>query len=67
MTLDDFNALLARRDELQRAHDRACLILEEEGAHCAHANHRKCIRLYDELAAVQTKIDDALAQEDAHG
>lgn len=65
LTREEFDALLARRDELQKKHETACLILEEDGAHCAHANYRKCVRLYDELAAVQQKIDDAIAAETA--
>jgi hypothetical protein len=57
---DDFEALLTRRDELQRKHQRACAILEEE----PHPlNHQKCTRLYDELAKLQQQIDDELATE----
>ncbi len=62
MTSVQFDALLARRDELQRKHERACAVLEEE----PHPmNHRKCVRLYDELAALQQQIDDELAAERA--
>lgn len=62
MNRTDFDALLARRDELQRRHELACEILSEE----PHPmNHRKCVKLYDELAAVQRQIDDELAAERA--
>jgi hypothetical protein len=65
MNSQDFDALLARRDELQRKHDTACAILEEEGPRFAHINLRKCGRIYDELAAVQARIDDEIAAERA--
>lgn len=60
MTREDFDILLHRRDELMRKHQRACAILEEE----PHPlNHQRCVRLFDELAAVQKQIDDELAAE----
>lgn len=62
MTRQQFEALLTRRDEIQRSHERACAVLEEE----PHPfNHKKCVRLYDELAAVQKQIDDELEAERA--
>ena len=67
MNPDAFDALLARRDELKLDHERACAILEEEGTHHAQANHRKCGRLYDALAAVQAQVDAELAAERASG
>jgi hypothetical protein len=65
MTKQQFDALLTRRDELQAAHERACLILEEEGSRYAQPNRKKCARLYDELAQVQTEIDAEIAAERA--
>lgn len=62
MKSDDFDALLARRDDLQRQHERACQINEEEPC---PGNLRRCARLYDELAAVQEQIDAELAAERA--
>lgn len=59
----DFDALLARRDDLQRQHERACQILEEEPR--SHYQYRRCTRLYDELAALQKQIDDEIAAERA--
>lgn len=60
MNRDDFEALLHRRDELARKHQRACGILEEE----PHPiNHGRCVRLYDELTKLQQQIDDELAAE----
>lgn len=62
MTLDEFETLLKRRDEKQREHESACAVLAEE----PHPmNHRRCVRLYDELAALQEQIDDELASERA--
>lgn len=63
MTREAFEALLTRRDELQRQHERACAILEE--APRDHYQFKRCCRLYDELAAVQKQIDDELAAERA--
>jgi hypothetical protein len=64
MTLDEFETLLKRRDEKQREHDRACEILAEE----PHPfNHKRCVRLYDEIAALQEQIDQELAREAASG
>jgi hypothetical protein len=64
MTLDEFETLLKRRDEKQREHDRACAILEEE----PHPiNHKRCTKLYDEIAALQEQIDAELAREAASG
>jgi len=64
MTKEAFSALLVRRDELQADHERACAVLEEN----PHPfNHKKCVRLYDELAAVQQRIDDEIAAERAAG
>lgn len=65
MTRDEFTRLLARRDELQRDHELACAILEEQGPSQAHYNYRECVRRYDRLAAVQQQIDDALEAERA--
>lgn len=62
MTSEAFDILLVRRDEIARKHERACAVLEEE----PHPlNHRKCVRLYDELAALQAEIDAAIAEERA--
>jgi hypothetical protein len=64
MTLDEFETLLKRRDEKRREHDRACAALEEE----PHPfNHRRCVRLYDEIEALQEQIDAELAKEAASG
>lgn len=64
MTLDEFETLLKRRDEKQREHESACAVLAEE----SHPlNHRRCVRLYDELQALQAEIDDELAREAASG
>jgi hypothetical protein len=64
MTLDEFETLLKRRDEKQREHDRACAILEEE----PHPfNHKRCVKLYDEVQALQSQIDEELAREAASG
>lgn len=65
MTTEDFDALIARRDELQLQHARACSILEEEGPRHAQPNHRRCIKAYDELVAVQARIDAELEAERA--
>jgi hypothetical protein len=66
MTPDAFEALLTRRDELQRQHELACAVLEEEGCgKYATRNYQKVARLYDELTAVQKQIDDELAAERA--
>lgn len=65
MTREQFDALLKRRDELEREHTLACEILEEEGPSQAHYNHRRCVRLYDQIATLQAQIDDAIAAEDA--
>lgn len=65
MTSADFDALLARRDELQRRHEIACAVLEQEGSRHAHINHPKCVRLYDELVKVQARIDAELEAERA--
>jgi hypothetical protein len=62
MTTEEFDALLARRDDLQRQHRLACEVLEEEPC---PGNHRRCSRLYDELATVQKQIDDEIAAERA--
>lgn len=63
MTREEFDALLERRDEKQREHTLACEILEEEGPRLAHHNHRRCVRLYDELAQLQAQIDAELEAE----
>lgn len=57
MTREQFEALLARRDAIQREHETACAILEEEGADGAAHNYRRCARLYEQLARVQEQID----------
>lgn len=62
MTLDAFETLLKLRDEKRREHERACAVLEEEGH---PLNHKRCVRLYDELVALQEQIDDELAREAA--
>ncbi len=62
MNRDDFDALLARRDDLQRRHEQACQINEEEPC---PGNLRRCGRLYDQLAAVQEQIDAELEAERA--
>lgn len=60
MTGEQFDILLQRRDEKEREHRLACAILEEE----PHPlNHRRCVRLYDELAKLQDQIDEELATE----
>lgn len=63
MTAADFAALLRRRDKLQGEHETACAILEEEGPDQAQFNYRRCVKLYDALAAVQEQIDAALEAE----
>lgn len=63
----DVRALTARRDELQAEHGAAVVRLETEGLDRAYDNRRECTRLYDELAAVQKRIDDELARERARG
>lgn len=64
MTLDEFETLLKRRDEKRSEHESACAVLEEDGH---PSNHRRCVRLYDELQALQAQIDDELAREAASG
>jgi hypothetical protein len=63
MTPEDFDALLARREELRADHERACAILVEEGS--THENLRECARRYNELTAVQAQIDAQLEAERA--
>ena len=58
MNREAFDALLARRDDLQRQHELACAVLGEEPC---PGNLKRCARVYDELAAVQKQIDDELA------
>lgn len=62
LTRDEFRALIARRDELSLRHERAVLLLEEQGPDGAHVNRRKCAKLYDELEAIQRRIDSSLAE-----
>jgi hypothetical protein len=61
MTRAEFEILVARRDDVQRQHARACETLERQGPPHAQANHRHCARLYGELEAAQKKIDEAIA------
>jgi hypothetical protein len=61
MTREQFDILVARRDDVQRQHARACETLERQGPPFAHANHRQCARLYGELEAAQREVDAALA------
>lgn len=64
MNLDEFETLIKRRDEKRREHESACAVLEEE----PHPiNHKRCVRLYDEIAALQEQIDAELAREAASG
>lgn len=65
VTREAFDALLARRDDLERQHTTACAILEEEGPQYAAWNHRKCAKLHDQLTKVQAEIDAAIAAERA--
>lgn len=62
MTSERFDALLKQRDEKQREHELACAVLEEEPSPW---QHKKCSRLYDELADLQQQIDAAIAEERA--
>jgi hypothetical protein len=61
MTPADFEILVARRDDVQRQHARACETLERQGPPFAHANHRQCARLYGALEAAQREVDAAHA------
>jgi len=65
MNREQFTSLLARRDALQREHETACAILEEEGPSHAHHNYRECVRRYDRLAAAEAQIETALEAERA--
>lgn len=67
MTLDEFETLLKRRDEKQREHTRVCEALAEEGDDRNGNVYRRCVRLFGELEALQTQIDDELAREAASG
>jgi hypothetical protein len=60
---DALRALLALRDDVERRHAAAVALLEEQGPDFAFANRPKCAALYDELAAVQTRIDEWLDEE----
>ena len=62
MTNEQFDVLLKRRDELSRRHEIACAILYE-GECNKQMQYRQCVQLHDELAALQQKIDDELADE----
>jgi hypothetical protein len=53
-------ALVKQRDELALEHEAAVGKLEAEGPDRAIRNRRECTRLYDELAAVQKRIDEHL-------
>ena len=64
MTLDEFKALLDRREKLEAEHTRACEMLEEEGPRHAQANYRRCVKLYDQLTEVQAEVDAATAAEE---
>lgn len=63
-------ALLQCRNELEAEHVAAVALLEAgtaddpTGGH-TRANRRRCVELYDELAAVQKRIDELLARERA--
>lgn len=59
----DVRALIVHRDELQSEHEAAVVRLETEGLDHAHRNRLECNRIYDDLAAVQKRIDAALERE----
>lgn len=61
----ELDALLAQRRELDERYELAVAVLEKEGFDHAIRNRVKCSRLYDERAAVQTRIDAFLAAERA--
>lgn len=63
MTMDEFEALLARRDELRDEHGTACAILEEEGADRGGVQYDRCARLHAEMTEVEEQIEAALADE----
>lgn len=63
MTLEAFDALLARRDELARKHEMACAILAEEPRVREH--DQRCTRLYAELEELEAQIDASLEAERA--
>ena len=65
MTVDEFEALLRRRDALEREHRSACLILDEEGAGRGRENYDRCAELHAELTEVEEQIEAALAAERA--
>lgn len=54
MTSDEFEALLAKRDECQVSHDLACQILAEEGENAL--TRHTCLQTYFELEDVEQQI-----------
>ena len=65
MTTEQFDALLARRDELRHDHECACLILEEEGPTYSIGNRKRCAAVYDQLVVVEAQISAIVAEERA--
>jgi hypothetical protein len=63
MRRDELDALMVRRDEVAMQHEAAVALLEREGPDRAHVNRAKCANLYDELAAIQRRIDAHIASE----
>lgn len=59
---DAFDALLARHSELQRQHELACECLAEEPG---RYRYQRCVRLYDEMTALQEQIDASIEAERA--
>ncbi len=59
----ELDGLIVQRDEVSARHALAVALLEEQGPDHAIDNRRKCARLYDELVAVQRRIDDYLSAE----
>lgn len=65
MTIEQFEALLVRRDELENEHTTACAILSEEGADRNGILYQRCLRLHAEITEVQEQIDAELEAERA--
>lgn len=59
----EIGALIARRDELDAEHLKACGELESAAASglATVTIYRRCAKLFDERAALQLRIDERLA------
>lgn len=62
-TRAELDALIAQRDEVEGHYTAAVARLESEGLDHAFTNRRAAAALYDDLAALQKRIDAHLERE----